>query len=70
MSNYVTCFDSCFGSNDFKYFVGFTKSIRNIRNSTTLTLFKEYVQIMTGISSSSTFVILSIASQLKAGVLK
>ena len=50
--------------------VGFTISIKNIRNSISHNFSKNMYTSGSGISWSFTFVILSIVSQLKAGALK
>ena len=50
--------------------VDFTVSVKHIRNSASHTFFKKYVNVKTGISSITTFVILNFASELKPGALK
>ena len=55
------------------FIVGFSVPVRNIRRSTPCNFLKEYIQqdmSGSGISASSIFVILSIASQLEPGALK
>ena len=55
----------------FKIFViGFTVSVRNITNSASRTFFKEYVHVRIWCKFEFTYIILNIASHLKAGALK
>ena len=55
----------------FKIFIiGFTVSVRNITNSASRTFFKEYVYVRIWCKFEFTYIILNIASHLKAGALK
>ena len=64
------CSDSCFGSQDFKYSLLALLYLKYKKLTPLISFPKNINMSGSGISSSSTFVILSIASQHKASGLK
>ena len=65
------CFDPCFGSSDFKYLFLALLDLFKMYETLPLILYsKNKYMSASEISSGSSFVILSIAPQLKVGALK
>ena len=64
------CLNPCFGSYDFKYLFLVLLYLLEMYEIPCLYFFQEYVHVRIMISLNFTFVILSIASQLKPGKFK